>query len=686
MVVALMYADPTKLKEQIEALALEKGVVLELRGDIGWALYPNIQLIAESATLSYVDASMKLDAEIDHFNFSLRAWPALRGELQFVGLEVEGAEAGLEFLETVDADDQTDLFQNLRQASALLPKTSIDYLRLAEVNIGVVRQDEAAQQVNLHHLLAENVVTDGGPFAVEVELDITSFPDGFEHVVAEGYLVIDPFTEIYSVDFRDLSIGGEVNKTQGVMQGFVRMSLDGSRNQWSWEIDLAESGRAGLSGSFLGSVSPVKGAGRLESNISDLPTWIALAGYQDVGVSMPVNMLALDAELHLDSNTIELANARLRIDGNSARGNAHYRWGDDELISAHINFQQLDLQPYFPREEEGEDLPAGSGQAAIPAELLSLLRSKDLAIQVYAEQLYLPDQQLSDLDLTTEFEGGLGQLKLSAAEVAEGELSLLMTTDLANGEEALIQADFSGLQLGKLTPGQASAMSVQGGLDLSYQGILEDLSRTPLVQGLQGSGQIRVTDLAIPSMNIEQTLCESAELLGATPAVATDWTTGTQLGDFDANYLVQNGVARIEAFEFGYGNMAVLGAANLRLDTLAYDMRFEVEVDGTKTSEQGCHLNKYAQGIQLPLQCSGAIDAGAEMSCGIDASIAERLVLQQVGGRLIESVLGRLGGEQTDQSGAENDLNQGQAAGESDQTRRNELRAILEGMLKDIDN
>lgn len=133
LIVTLLYTDPARLKDQIESLASQQGLDLKLSGDIGWSIYPNIQFVARGATAGYDTSSMHLDAQIGYLNFALKPWPALRGEIEFVGIEVSDAVIDLQLEDTEEDEEGEDgkgLEQSMEDASVLLPPTKIGHLEL----------------------------------------------------------------------------------------------------------------------------------------------------------------------------------------------------------------------------------------------------------------------------------------------------------------------------------------------------------------------------------------------------------------------------------------------------------------------------------------------------------------------------------------------------------------------------
>ena len=679
LIAAFLYADPSKLKTQIESLAQQRGIELQLSGDLGWAIYPNIKLNVRGASAAYTNPSMMVEVNADYLSFSMKPWPALRGEFDFVGVEVSGAEIDALIMET-DAD-QANLGQRLADIGDLLPRASVTNLELSDIQLNLENADGENQRTQIKRLSAQNISSDGTPFTVKANFQSSSMPAGFSSIHLDGYVMIDLFREIYGIDAGQLSVGGEESELLD-LSGYGRIDMDLNRNQWSLNLNLAHHGIAGISAEYLGTISPMAGEGRIEVNTSDMSQVLSqLAGGQQPATAPLVKILAVDADLAVGENMIQVENLRLRADRNSGRGSLNYGINGLSRIDADLSFQALDLSAYFPQKPNTGAGKRSPATGMFSSEALSALGEiKDLEVNISAETLSVWEQNLKDVHLSAEISNGVVAAKIDQAEISGGKLSMAMAADfLTDDDVQLVQINLEGFDLTQLKQEPKSAIRLQGMVNLKYDGQLRDLSQLQPLQGLSGTGELAVMDLVVSSMNIEQAICESAEIAGATSSTNVDWPTGTVLGNIDTPYIVDRGVVYAEEFAFNYGNMGVTGEGNLNLLDRDYKVGLSVKVDAEKTSADGCNLNKYARGVPLPLQCAGSLGANSEMSCGVDASIAERLVLQQVGGKLIESVLGRLGdGTSLENTGENKKANDG--------VKRDELRAILEGMLRDIDN
>jgi len=525
LIVTLLYSDPTRLKEQIETLARQQGIELMLSGDIGWSIYPNIQFIARGATAGYTTSSMHLDAEIGYLNFALKPWPALRGELVFVGVEVSDAVIDLQLEGT--EDNQDGLERSMEDASVLLPPTKIEHLEFVDVtvNLTTVEPDSDTgsekMSVQVHKFAAEDLASDGDPFAIQGDIEVTALPSSYRQVEFEGHLLVEPEVGIYAADFRELSIRGQLDSAESHLEGESRINLDLGRNQWSGEINLTDQGIAGLKATYAGALSPIIGEGRVELSLSELSAWSGRLGLAD-DQSLPVTKLVVDTDFTLDEALFQLQNLRVRADENSGKGTVAYGLQERKTLRANLTFDQLDLTPYLDSKPvSAVDTPPtlASANSDDPADKFAAIRELDeLDIELNIGRLEFADREVEQLQLLTKLQEGVGELTVPSARFAGGGFALSLDVDLAESDQiSNIQMNLSGLQLEELGIHTEDAQ-IGGTLDLSYAGFMDLSAGKELAQGLQGRGRINFTELAVRNINIEQMLCEAGEVFGASCA------------------------------------------------------------------------------------------------------------------------------------------------------------------------
>ena len=102
IIVALLFAlthlfDPNDYKDEIRQIARDKAnLELQLRGDIGWSLFPWLGLELTDATLASADTPDKPFADLRMIGLSVRVMPLLRKEVQMSDIRVDGLNLNLQ--------------------------------------------------------------------------------------------------------------------------------------------------------------------------------------------------------------------------------------------------------------------------------------------------------------------------------------------------------------------------------------------------------------------------------------------------------------------------------------------------------------------------------------------------------------------------------------------------------------
>lgn len=695
LIVALMYADPSQFRGQIEALAEKRGVDLELNGDLRWEIFPSFRLRAESASVNYEGQSSLTTANIDAFSISLKPFSALRGELVILGAEVLGAEiSNTRYGEGQKPDTNLDSADQIpADPDSILSGGVIENFRLSDVDIQIVDQSQATKRISIERLVAENITFDGGYFPIVAEFSVSTESNSVSAVETSGSASIDYSSQAYAVDFEQFSLTTATGLSELAARGFGSAHLNLAKNQWRAETVLSSDNTMGLTGRFAGSMHPFSAEGEIDANVSDVPKVMMQLGSEFGDAESLPNYLALDADITFADKRLATDGFRLRVDQISARGEAEYSFGDQTSFHADISIPMLTLDDYLGRSNSGDSANQrnrvvqsrnnSSDSSGLAKTLRSLSDLQDVNIGVDIETLTLFESDVEDVSLAMTAGGGKLELELERASLADGEIGAVAMADFLNGTGfQKIAAVAVGLDLAKMGSNASNEKGLAGTLQFQYQGSLDDLAREVLAEGLSGGGSVQVDGFAIQSVNIEQKLCEAVELVGASTSINPVWESGTFLGSLVTEYDVVSGVVELMDWDFEYGNMYVSGGGTVDLSLLDYQLEFSASVNGDLTSERGCSVNKYLQGVELPMLCSGEFASEDEMNCGLDTEVMQRLAVQQLRKEAVGSVVERL--IQEDDLGSDDTETGGSDSSESS-SRRKEVESLLQGLLNKLE-
>ncbi|PKL99685.1 MAG: AsmA family protein, partial [Gammaproteobacteria bacterium HGW-Gammaproteobacteria-7] len=89
--------DPNDYKDEIRDLARSKaGLELDIKGDIGWSLFPWLGLELTEATLASTSTPDQPFADLRLLGLSVRVLPLLRREVQMSDIRIDGLNLNLQ--------------------------------------------------------------------------------------------------------------------------------------------------------------------------------------------------------------------------------------------------------------------------------------------------------------------------------------------------------------------------------------------------------------------------------------------------------------------------------------------------------------------------------------------------------------------------------------------------------------
>jgi AsmA protein len=89
------WINPNIFKDDIEKLAAEQGLSLQLKGDLSWQIFPNIQIVVAGANLATIDAPNTTIISFDEAQLSVALMPLLKKDIIVKGVGLDGLQANL---------------------------------------------------------------------------------------------------------------------------------------------------------------------------------------------------------------------------------------------------------------------------------------------------------------------------------------------------------------------------------------------------------------------------------------------------------------------------------------------------------------------------------------------------------------------------------------------------------------
>lgn len=405
-----------------------------------------------------------------------------------------------------------------------------------------------------------------------------------------------------------------------------RQLLDGAPAPVKVEVDskpvsLAYDGTA----SFPPALS-ADGAVKLNvPSVRDLAAW----------VGSPIEMegqglgpLAIDGTVSVAGDTYAFRKATLSLDDMTARGDFELRLKELPLLTAKLEVDELDLNPYLPppSEEPAEAKPAApEGEAAAPSDWsdapidLSALRRFGADLGLTVGGIRARDVKVGRSTLKVTVDGGVMTADLSELNLYDGHGTGRVLVD-ARGTVPSIQEKFAieGVQAEPLLTDAAGFKRLEGTGRLELAATTRGGTQREMVQALNGTGSMKFLDGAIKGINIGGMVrnVRSAFLdPKAREAQKTDFA------ELSGTFVIENGIVRNDDLVLLNPLLRVGGKGTVDLPQRTVNYRITPKAVATLEGQGG---QSDVTGLAVPVLVKGPWDnlsyapdlAGATLEAG----------------------------------------------------------------------
>ncbi|RMH82906.1 AsmA family protein [Pseudomonas sp. AOB-7] len=707
LIVALLFAlthlfAPNDYKDEIRQLARDKAnLELQLKGDIGWSLFPWLGLELTDATLASADTPEQPFADLRLLGLSVRVLPLLRKEVQMSDIRVDGLNLNLQRdakgrgnwegigkpaqasaaaqtpSEQPPASDAPSETKTDKPAGQPI-KLDIDSLTLSNSRIDYhdAQQD---QQFTLENIeLKTGAIREGAAIPLKLGAFFgTNQPLLRARSELEGQLRFDRALKRYQ--FEDLKLAGEASgeplkgKTLNfAAQGQLLVDLAANVAEWNG-LKLSANQLRALGELKLRELDKdAKLAGGL--SIAPLNLREFLTG---IGVELPamqdadsLGQFELASRLSGSTKGVMLEELNLKLDGSTFTGSLGVADFARQALRADLKGDKLDLDRYLPpqaqdsagaaRKAEVKDSIAGAGkdgttplpkaptqQAWSDEKVLPVdqLRKLDLQLALGLGQLTYDKQQFEDVRIKANGRGGLISLEEARGKLQGGSFVSTGRIDVRQAEPMLsLEQRLSRMPLEPLLKKDGQPSPIKGLLDLDAKFNSRGNSQKAWIEALNGNASFVLNDGVLVDANLEQQLCRGIATLNR--KVPSNPPTGkdTPFRELKGSLNVRDGVAHNPDLKALVPGLAVSGKGDLDLRVLGLDYQVGITLEGDQREmpDPACQVNERYVGIEWPLRCRGPLELGAK-ACRLDQDGLGKIAARLAGNKLTEKLEEKLG-------------------------------------------
>ena len=650
LVIALIWlvvgVDPNSYKPQLEKLAGQQGVELQMRGDLSWQFFPDLGFRLNDAS-ARIPAQGVEQLQVRELALALDKSQLLQRKIEFRSIRIAGADLLVRKVEDAGKVIASPVLagtagagEKESNASISTPiALAINQFELADSRITVTQADGdlvlndlnlTINNINLNNqviaLALSSTIQSGASQPIKLSLKSSVTPN-----LGNGNLTLSDLTGPNAdklLQQLNLQIAGtKLDITYGDMP--ITLELQGNYQQSSQSLVLENYqgtlGNLNFGGSLAVDtiIDSPAAKGQLDINPFNVEKLLETLG---TDADVPVKNVAFSTMLNANADNIVLDNLQITIDQQPLNGRFQLALATPRNLDLTLQGKTLTIPP-------GKDTGAKQEEAAAALLTpllapLAILEGGKGHIELSLNQFNFENYQIGNLHLNLLANGNLVQLSDLSGQIFAGSFKGNARIDLRDKTPTLqFSTSIAGMDVQQLTKAAADMEDISGILNMDFTGQGQGDTAEAIQLTLRGNGKLLLAQPVVRNINVEQSVCQASELLSNSASSSFSETT-TKFTDINSDLAFNNGIASLKNLTTSTGNLHV--NANGDVDTLKklVNLQLKARIKGEKSSETGCSVNKHLRNVDIPIRCAGPLEG--EISCRPDQAFIQNLIQKAV--------------------------------------------------------
>jgi AsmA protein len=593
----LFLVDLNSFKPRIEAAAKQQGLVLELKGDLGWSLWPSLGIkVAQLRLASAASPDITL-ADLDQASFLVELMPLFAGQVHVQQLLVDGARINLQVdaegknnwqLPAAEPQDPAPSGRDLAADKALTNSANngsgeasdeqalvLNIDKISIVNSALNYGDASSGQAISLDDIALNLVgvnTQGQPFMMEL---------------GGSLLITEPAAE-------PLRLKANLRQRVMLAADFTQLQLAEGELQLELSRKVSAALRIAYSATFSDLQGKLNYRGSLQFIELNARKWLAVFAVPlDTANSSALSDLSLTTEFSGDTNQLALDSLLVGVDKTQFKGAVALKDIAKGIYALQLAGDSMNVDDYLPLPVAEVEATAAAPVVADTPLPLELLRALNLNAQLSLTQAKLKNLQLNNIKFQLNAKRGLLEQKFSA-DAYQGAINFDAQMD---ARPAQAQVKFAGevahLELQPLLTAMElkAKVGLSGALQAKAKGGSSGASLNQLVDSMDANASFSAAQLRVSPINIEQQICKVVNVLQQAEPSAQNWNDYTEMRELTGAVKWQNQIINIETFKAGVKQLQIgsTGQINLATDKYDFALPFQlIEAQQTSADVHSC--------------------------------------------------------------------------------------------------
>lgn len=624
VVILAFLVDANMFKPRIAALALERGIALDMRGDLHWAFWPSLGLAVEDVSIASSETPTSPIAEIKKASFLMAFIPLMQSDFQVKHILVDGAtinlavnpegkgnwEALTKSQQTAGKPDQPRHKQNSSVDSSDL-HLSIAKISLQKSAINYI-DERKGQRIQLSdiQLDMDDVNTESKPFAMDF-----------------SWLAI--ISDTAKGGSPAMTVKGKLTNSITLNQDFTLIDLaDGEL-----KLDVNAAASASIALQYALNISQINSNLEYKGKVS-LPNvnakkWLAaFASDLKTANEKALTDISLSSDIRGGKNQIALNNIKLQLDKTQFKGEIAVTNFATQAFNLNLQGDEINLDDYLaPQPAAAAPAAASAAPAADTPLPLALLRSLNLNSKIAFAKMQFSQLHLEKTQLDISAHNGTLKQELST-NAYSGSIHEKLTMNVQQTSADLqFETIVNGVQLEPLLKDKKldKSLHLSGAIAANASGSARGGSSKTLMDSLNAKGNFAGAQVRLAPFNIEQQFCQIVNLINKTAEPQNTWNGYTELRELSGKITLANRLVTVESLDAGIEKLQLGTTGNINLASGTYDFRLPLKLirdasdtdTSIATSAKGCTVtsNYWAERSMALLRCKGQY---AEINPGKD--------------------------------------------------------------------
>lgn len=614
-ILALVFlVDPNRFKPRIEAIAKDQGVALQIKGDLGWDLWPSLGVAVNDVHVAPLAEPQQAIAELKQASLLLKLIPLFSGNFQVDHIAVDGLGLNLR----VDESGKGNWEAFSKPATTTAPPADtesnlaldIQHISLTNSTLSYAdAQSGSALKLRDINLTMSGVNTRTEPFAVDL-----------------GFVL-----EQTQANSEKLTLTGKLTTQLSVDNSFDTLGLTDGQLQ----LDIAAKEKASLALTYAIAVTDLQDAPAYKGEIALKDTNLRqlLEAFDiklETAKKEALGKFRFSSTVVGDTEKVKLENLQLVLDETALNGSAGITKFSTGAIRLSLSGDTLNADDYLPPPSQADAqqgtaaAPAVSAPAADTSLPMDALRSLNLNIKLALKKLIVNKIPLENVEAKLLAKNGMIEQSLNAVAFS-GKIATKGQLD-ARGQQGQLQFDagVEGLELAPLLKAMEmdSKFGLQGAIQARALGSSQGNSTNALFKSLRANANFSGAQVRVSPINLEQQFCKLVNLVNKADDPVQAWNEYTELTELSGSVKWRDQIITIDTFKAGVEKLQLGSTGKINLASDEYDIFLPLKLIKAKTdtvtadqvavttSANGCSVGSYywlERGLEL-LRCKGSLD------------------------------------------------------------------------------